>query len=262
MNLIKLIKLQLNPAYSLSAIRWYARHDKKKVAGFLGLGLIILFSLAPMYWFLYINGVREIYNTGAMFGQPQLVLILVLAFVSLVVLVFGHADRLQNLAGSLAAAIGLPEHKIADIRLFAQFHDIGKVGIPDRILFKEAPLNEEERLEMNRHCEIGHRIALSAPDLVPLADWILKHHEWWDGQGYPFGLKGKDIPLECRILALADAYDAMTSNRPYRSALTHTAAILELQKYAGTQFDPTLVEQFIDVLETIHSNPDTQHNIA
>ncbi|MDW7651883.1 MAG: diguanylate cyclase, partial [Bacillota bacterium] len=136
----------------------------------------------------------------------------------------GHADRLQNLAGSLAAAIGLPEHKIADIRLFAQFHDIGKVGIPDRILFKEAPLNEEERTEMQRHCEIGHRIALSAPELVPLADWILKHHEWWDGQGYPFGLTGQKIPLECRILALADTYDAMTRERPYRSAVSHQEA--------------------------------------
>ncbi|MCW3490349.1 diguanylate cyclase domain-containing protein [Dethiobacter alkaliphilus] len=161
----------------------------------------------------------------------------------------GHADRLQNLVGQLAQTLELPKHKISDIRLFAQFHDIGKVGIPDRLLFKKAPLNEEERQEMKRHCEIGHRIALSAPDLVPIADWILKHHEWWDGNGYPFGLKELEIPLECRILAIADAYDAMTSQRPYRDALSHKEAAEELRKYAGSQFDPNLVEPFLDIVE-------------
>ena len=104
--------------------------------------------------------------------------------------------------------------KIADLRLFAQFHDIGKVGIPDSILLKPAALTLEEKIEMQRHSEIGHRIAQSAPDLTPISDWVLKHHEWWDGQGYPLGLAGEDIPLECRMLAIADAYDAMTSDRP------------------------------------------------
>ncbi|WP_051273114.1 PAS domain S-box protein [Desulfotruncus alcoholivorax] len=161
----------------------------------------------------------------------------------------GHADRLQDLVVRIAAAIGLSDQSIADLRLLAQFHDIGKVGIPDRILFKPGPLNEEERLEMRRHCEIGHRIALSAPDLVPIADWILKHHEWWNGKGYPLGLKEEEIPMECRILAIADAYDAMTSDRPYRKALSHNQAVVELRRCSRTQFDPALVASFIHIIE-------------
>ncbi|MEW5867329.1 MAG: HD domain-containing phosphohydrolase, partial [Bacillota bacterium] len=103
---------------------------------------------------------------------------------------------------------------------------------------------------MRLHCEIGLRIAQSAPDLVPISDWILKHHEWWNGQGYPLGLKGKEIPLECRILAIVDAYDAMTSDRPYRKALTHEQAVRELERCAGTQFDPDLVQKVVQILET------------
>jgi len=160
----------------------------------------------------------------------------------------GHADRLQDLVSDLARAMGLPISRLADIRLLAQFHDIGKVGIPDRILFKPQQLTPEERTEMQRHCEIGHRIALSAPDLAPIADWILKHHEWWNGQGYPLGLKGEEIPLECRILAIADAYDAMTNDRPYRKAMSKTAALEELRRCTGSQFDPELTQVFVQLL--------------
>lgn len=161
----------------------------------------------------------------------------------------GHAERLQHLVAGLAKAIGIPEHNIADLRLLAQFHDIGKVGVPDSILFKPGPLTPEECAEMQRHCAIGHRIALSAPDLVPIADWILKHHEWWNGEGYPQGLKEEEIPLECRALAIADAYDAMTSDRPYRKAISHEEAVAELKRCAGSQFDPYLVPKFIQMLE-------------
>ena len=167
----------------------------------------------------------------------------------------GHADRMQDLVAGLAMAIGLPTNKVADLRLLAQFHDIGKVGIPDRILFKPGPLSGEEVLEMQRHCEIGHRIAQSAPDLVPIADWILKHHEWWDGSGYPLGLKGEEIPLECRLLTIVDAYDAMTSDRPYRKAMTHEEVMNELRRFSGTQFDPHIVEKFIGVAKA-RSDPD------
>lgn len=161
----------------------------------------------------------------------------------------GHADRMQDLVMGLALTIGLADHKIADLRLFARFHDIGKVGIPDRILFKPGPLTPHEVTEMRRHCEIGYRITMSAPDLVPIANWILKHHEWWNGEGYPLGLRGEEIPLECRILAIADAYEAITSNRPYRKAMTHEKAIDELRKYSGIQFDPNLVFKFIQLFK-------------
>ena len=160
----------------------------------------------------------------------------------------GHGERLQDMVSRLARRLNLPECQIADLRLLARFHDIGKVGIPDRILFKPGPLTPEETKEMQTHCEIGHRIALSSDDITPLADWILKHQEWWNGQGYPLGIKGKDIPVECRVLALADAFDAMTSDRPYRKAMTQEEAVEELRKNAGTQFDPELVELFVEIL--------------
>ncbi|MGE5422424.1 MAG: PAS domain S-box protein [Ignavibacteriales bacterium] len=159
----------------------------------------------------------------------------------------GHGERLQELTAKIAINLGLTERNINDLRLLAQFHDIGKVGIKDSILFKPSRLNDEEFTEMKRHCEIGHRIAQSAPDLIPIADWILKHHEWWNGRGYPMGIAGEDIPLECRILGIADAYDAMTSDRPYRKAMSHQAAIKELKACAGTQFDPVLVDKFYEL---------------
>ncbi len=158
----------------------------------------------------------------------------------------GHADRLQEMLIGLARAAGLPESRMSDLRLLAQFHDIGKVGIPDRILLKPGLLEPDEVIEMRRHCEIGHRIAQSSSDLLPVADWVLKHQEWWNGKGYPLGLAGEQIPVECRILAIADAYDAMTSDRPYRKAMGHAVAIAELRRCSGTQFDPSLVELFIE----------------
>ncbi len=159
----------------------------------------------------------------------------------------GHADRLQVLVVRMARVLELPERTVNDLRLLAQFHDIGKVGVPDSILFKKGSLSKAEYSIMQRHCEIGHRIALSAPELVLIADWILKHHEWWNGEGYPLGIKGEDIPLECRILAIVDAYDAMTSDRPYRQAMSHEMAVEELKRYAGIQFDASLVKLFIEI---------------
>jgi diguanylate cyclase (GGDEF)-like protein/PAS domain S-box-containing protein len=158
----------------------------------------------------------------------------------------GHGERVQDLVLELSGAYGLAESKMNDMRLLAQFHDIGKVGIPDKILFKPGSLTtDEEFAEMQRHSMIGYRIAQSVPDLVPIADWILKHHEWWNGKGYPLGLEGDAIPVECRILSIVDAYDAMTNDRPYRKGMTHTQAITELLKFSGIQFDPHLVSLFL-----------------
>lgn len=160
----------------------------------------------------------------------------------------GHTQRVQQLATQLAGTLGIPGPSLNDLRLLAQFHDIGKVGIPDHILHKSGPLTEAERQEMQRHTEIGHRIALASPDLAPIADLILKHHEWWNGEGYPLGFHGEEIPLACRILAIVDAYDAMTSDRPYRKAMPAKDALKELVSCAGTQFDPHIVPVFIDLI--------------
>jgi diguanylate cyclase (GGDEF)-like protein/PAS domain S-box-containing protein len=161
----------------------------------------------------------------------------------------GHGERLKTLVVGLARALGLPDSKHTALRLLAQFHDIGKVGVPDQILFKPGPLTLAETVEMRRHCEIGFRIAQAAPDLILIAEWILKHHEWWNGQGYPLGLKGDEIPMECRILAIADAYDAMTCDRPYCKSMTVDAALAELQLCSGSQFDPLLVQLFVRLVK-------------
>jgi diguanylate cyclase (GGDEF)-like protein len=160
----------------------------------------------------------------------------------------GHADRLQSLVVKLGTAMGLQDSRLADLRLFGRFHDIGKVGIPDQILFKPGRLSDDEFEIMKRHCEIGYRIAQSSGDLAPIADWILKHQEWWNGQGYPLRIKTDEIPLACRILSIVDAYDAMTNDRPYRKAMTQKAAMAEIERCAGTQFDPNLVKVFKQIV--------------
>ncbi|MDT8902097.1 HD domain-containing phosphohydrolase [Anaeroselena agilis] len=159
-----------------------------------------------------------------------------------------HADKIGRLALRLARGLGLPEASVAAMRLLAKYHDIGKVGVPDHILRKPGPLTAEERAEVRRHCEIGYRIAQSSSELLPVAEWILKHHEWWNGGGYPVGLSGDQIPRECRILAVVEAYDAMTSDRPYRKAMTHDEAVAEIGRCAGTQFDPAIVRVFLSQL--------------
>jgi diguanylate cyclase (GGDEF)-like protein/PAS domain S-box-containing protein len=157
----------------------------------------------------------------------------------------GRIARLENLMTHFAMTMGLSEIDIKELKLLARFCDIGKIGVPGRILLKSSALDPHEMAEMKRHCEIGYHVALFAPDLIPVADLILKHHEWWNGQGYPLGLAGGDIPLECRMLAVAKAYEAMTRERPYSKALNHEEAIEELNRSSGTQFDPFLVEKFI-----------------
>ena len=164
----------------------------------------------------------------------------------------GHADRLQEYVSTIGQAIGLHENRINDLRLLAEFHDIGKIGIPEAILKKPGPLSNEELVLMRRHPEIGYHFSKAIPNLTPISDWILKHHEWWDGSGYPLGLCGTNIPIEARIVHIADAFDAMTHNRPYRKSLSLDSAIRELKNGSGTQFDPELVKVFLQLHKAEH----------
>ncbi|WP_236860348.1 diguanylate cyclase domain-containing protein [Candidatus Formimonas warabiya] len=161
----------------------------------------------------------------------------------------GHAERLALLAEKFAQFLDLGQTTRNHLHLLAQFHDIGKVGICDSLLFKTEALTPEEETEIQRHCEIGHRIALSAPGLASVADLILKHHEWWNGEGYPLGLKGVAIPFECRVFSILDAFDCMISDRSYRKAMPVQDAIKALILGSGTQFDPFLANSFVEFVE-------------
>lgn len=162
----------------------------------------------------------------------------------------GHAQRLAELSMIIGKKSGLSPDRFGNLALLAQVHDLGKVGIPDSILRKAGPLTEKEWEIMKLHPEKGYRIALSSPDLSGVADLILKHHEKWDGTGYPLGIKGEEIPLECRILSIVDSFDAMTNDRPYDKARSVEEALTEIKRCKGSQFDPLLVDIFISVLKS------------
>ncbi len=156
-----------------------------------------------------------------------------------------HGDRLVRLSNRVGRALDLTDDQFNDLELLATLHDIGKIGIDSAILAKEGPLSDDEWAEMKKHPEIGFRIASVSSELAPIAEYILCHHERWDGKGYPQGLAGTDIPILSRIITVVDAFDAMTQDRPYRKAMNKEDAIRELRKNAGTQFDPEIVDVFI-----------------
>jgi diguanylate cyclase (GGDEF)-like protein/PAS domain S-box-containing protein len=157
-----------------------------------------------------------------------------------------HAERMVRLSKSIGLAMSLSEDQLNDLELLATLHDIGKMSIDAEILSKPGKLSDEEWAEMRKHPEVGFRIAQATSELIPIADYILCHHERWDGKGYPQGLIGEKIPLLSRIVAVVDSFDAMTSNRAYRSAMTKEEAINEIRRCSGTQFDPEVTRVFIE----------------
>jgi len=167
-----------------------------------------------------------------------------------------HSASVGRFAELMAMELGLSRQACERVRLAGVLHDIGKIGISDAVLQKPGPLTEEERVEMTRHPELGARI-LAGPHFADIRSWVLAHHERLDGHGYPNGLEAADICLEARILAVADAYEAMTNDRVYRNSLGYAKARQELREGCGTQFDTTVVKAFLRVLEQTPEPGDT-----
>jgi response regulator RpfG family c-di-GMP phosphodiesterase len=162
----------------------------------------------------------------------------------------GHARRVSFYASLLAERLSLPADALEEVRVAAFLHDLGKVGVPTDLLLRAGALDSTERALVEQHPAIGERLVkpLAIPNAVASA--IRHHHEWWDGTGYPDGLKGEEIPRTSRIIAVVDAFDAMSSDRPYRRALARSTAIDEVRHFAGTQFDPNFAKEFLVILES------------
>ncbi|MGI6705536.1 MAG: HD-GYP domain-containing protein [Clostridia bacterium] len=162
---------------------------------------------------------------------------------------YDHSDRVAEYARKIAEHLQLPLSTIDEIEMAGRIHDLGKIGIEDKILLKKSKLTEEEFEKIKKHPEIAYRLLKKLKPYKEGVNYVLYHHERMDGKGYPCGISDKAIPLGARILAVADSYDAMTTDRPYRRALSKAEAIEELRRNAGTQFDPTVVDIFIRLLE-------------
>jgi response regulator RpfG family c-di-GMP phosphodiesterase len=163
----------------------------------------------------------------------------------------GHTNRVWRMTVRAAQMLKWDDSKIKELRMGAILHDVGKIGVPDAILNKQGPLDSNEQAIMKTHPELGVRMIEKVNFLKPAIPYILYHHERWDGNGYPQGLKGEEIPIEGRLLAVADTFDAITSNRPYRKGQSVAKALEEIEKNAGTQFDPQIVELFLDAAKII-----------
>ena len=157
-----------------------------------------------------------------------------------------HTERVSNYCIKMAQELGLSNEMIKKAGMVGTLHDIGKIAIADKILLKPGKLTEYEYEVMKTHSEEGYKLACLIPEIKDIANEILAHHERWDGNGYPMGLRDKEIPILSRIVSIADSFDAMTENRCYSKARTIEEGILELKRCSGTQFDPDLVNIFIN----------------
>jgi putative nucleotidyltransferase with HDIG domain len=160
-----------------------------------------------------------------------------------------HSKRVANICEKVAQRMNLESHIVSKLKIAGLMHDIGKIGIPDSILDKPDRLTEEEFNQIRKHSEVGYRILSAANEFSEIADYILAHHERWDGKGYPKGLRGTDIPVYSRIISIADSFDAMTSDRSYRSAMSLDQAKREIVMNSNIQFDPSIVKIFIDIID-------------
>ena len=159
----------------------------------------------------------------------------------------GHSERVTQISLKIGQALALSPEQLNLIEIAALFHDVGKIGIPDQVLNKPGKLTDEEFNQIKEHPSIGVNILKTIEFLDKTLPMILHHHEKYDGSGYPFGISRETIPLESRIICVADSYDAMTSDRPYRKGLPHSVAVDELIKFKGIQFDPIIVEAFLKI---------------
>jgi diguanylate cyclase (GGDEF)-like protein len=167
----------------------------------------------------------------------------------------GHAETVARHAITIGERLGLDEHRLALLRVAALLHDVGKLAVPEELLRRPGPLTAAERRVVEGHAATGADILARVPGYAPLARWVRHSHEHYDGSGYPDRLRGDDIPLEARIILVADAFDAMTSGRPYRPAIAIDAALAELRRWAGRQFDPTCVEVLADAVAPRRGTP-------
>lgn len=175
----------------------------------------------------------------------------------------GHSLRVTLYSMILAKELNLDADYMEEIEIAGLLHDIGKIAMPKSILCKNGKLTDEEFLVMKSHPTRGEKIVINIKKLQIVSEWVKAHHEKWDGSGYPDGLKGEEIPLAGRIIALADTYDAMTSTRPYRVALAHNIAISEIERCSGTQFDPQLAKVFVGLSDEINAariNPEEYYH--
>jgi len=161
----------------------------------------------------------------------------------------GHSSRVARLSVELGKKVNLSPQELEDLEVACLFHDVGKIKIPDSILLKEGKLEEQEMVEMRKHPEYGSEILTKAPSLVKYIPVVRHHHEWYDGRGYPDGLSKDDIPLTASIASLADVFDALTSDRPYRPCLSKKKALKTIEELSGKQFSPELVKIFIQMIK-------------
>jgi putative nucleotidyltransferase with HDIG domain len=161
----------------------------------------------------------------------------------------GHSERVSRYSLLIAEKLGLSTKEKHQLYLAAMLHDIGKIGIPDGLLNRKGKLTDEEIQQIRNHVNVGAQMLQALGEMHPIVPLIRHHHEAWDGSGYPDGLSGTRIPVMSRILSVADTYDAMTSNRPYRQAMSGSEAIEELRRCAGSHFDPNIVEVFLKILD-------------